>query len=548
MKCLADSAKLFRASSILCIALMLFGSIACHSDHAHDDHAHDEPAHDDHAHDDHAHDDHDEPAHDDHDDHDHGSEKVRWTSFGEKTQLFTEYPPLHALESATVRLHVTLLEDWSVVENPTIEVEFSGGQSSDVRRVSPGIFETTLAPREQGLKTLEITVDGDRHSREVAVSVDGDHDHKHEGHDEHGDHDHDDDSMIDFSLEQQWSIAFNMAEVVEREVRPSFKAFGSLVARTGGKGVIYAETRGRITVDSMPNLGARVSRGQTLARLTPSLSDQGDLASLDLAVRNAQTRLSAARTERDRIKGLVDDGIVARKRLVDATFAVEEAESNLAAAQSRQRQSRGVSSTGSRTTDSIALKSPIDGIVVGIDVPPGLIVESGKPLFHIVDPDPIWLQVHVPEAQVSALNRIDGVWFAVPGSDEPLEFMNVPVHMGGMIDVDSRTLPVVVEIPNSDGRLRPGMFADVNLIEGPARDSIVIPNDAVVYEDGVPVAYVMADAERFERRPLKLGTRFSRWVAVDRGLEAGEWVVTEGSFALRLAGIEDPGGGHGHHH
>lgn len=534
----------------LLLGLLLIGCPSGADDHGHD-HAEGDEAHDDHE----GQGDHENPGDADDHGHDHGSERVGWTSFTGKTQLFAEYTPLHANEWASFRIHLTTLEDWRPVTGKSVRVgvETEAGPSAhEAREVAPGIFEVRLRPKAKGKATLRVITmfdQPDTHTREVVISAEGDHDELHEGHDEEGAHEHDEEELIAFTLEQQWSIEFGLAEIEVAKVRPTFDAYGSLEPRLGGEGVVYADSRGRITGDEVPSLGARVERGQTLAWLTPSIAEQGDFASLDLAVRQAETRLRAAKVERDRLARLADDGVIPRRRLVDADFAVEEAQSNLQAARSRVSQARGVTSTGRRPAGSVAMKAPIDGIVVGVDVPPGLIVEQGRPLFRIVDADPIWLRVDVPEVHVSNLEKVSGAWFDVAGFDEPFERFDVPVSVGGTVDEKSRTLPLIIEVPNPDLQLRPGMFANVHVVDGEPYDSVVIPNDAIVYEEGIPVAYVMVNAENFERRPLRLGERSAGTVAVERGLEADEWVVTDGSFAVRLAALGDNAtAGHGHQH
>lgn len=520
-----------------------------HGDKA-DDHGHGDDGHDDHGpgEDDHGQDDHG----DDHG-HDHGDEAVGWTSFSDQSQLFAEYAPLHESEISSFRVHLTDLKTWRPISDVRVKVTVDVGGVKAIgtaKEVAPGIFEVDVAPRDRGEGTIIVAVaDRDEHRREVAVSAEGDHDELHEGHDEEG-HDHASIEPVSFTLEQQWSIDFGLAQVADEPVRPTFDAFGTLEPRLGGEGVVYANSRGRISGGEIPTLGDRVERGETLAWITPSVAEQGDFASLDLAVRQAKTRLNAARVERDRLKRLVGEGVVPERRLIEANFAVDEAEANLDAAESRLGQARGVSGTGERPRGSIALKAPIDGVIVGLDVPPGLIVEAGRPLFQIVDLDPLWLRVEVPETHIPSLDSVSGVWFTVEGFEQPFELYDVPVSIGGTVDPRSRTLPVIVEVPNPMERLKPGMFANAHVVRGAAAEKPVVPKRAIVFEDGVPVAYAMVDAETFERRPLRLGPRTSGGFVAERGLEAGEWVVTDGAFAVRLAALGDQGGGghHGHAH
>jgi RND family efflux transporter MFP subunit len=264
---------------------------------------------------------------------------------------------------------------------------------------------------------------------------------------------------------------------------------------------------------------------------------------------SAEVKLRAARSERARLEGLLADGVVPERRVVEARFAEEQAQGALNAARRRMGQAKGASGNKTRRGQgSIELRAPLSGVVVSVDVPPGLYVQAGHPLLRIVAADPLWLEVAIPEVHVALLKDATGVWFEVDGIDEPFEVTDTRLSIGGVVDTETRTLPLIVEVPNPDGRLRPGMFANVHVISGEMDETLAVPRAAIVREDGLNVAFVATDGETFERRSVRLGARDGALVRVESGLREGEWVVTDGAFAVRLAGLGDQPAGHGHTH
>ncbi|MEZ4458365.1 MAG: efflux RND transporter periplasmic adaptor subunit [bacterium] len=500
-------------------------------------------------------------AHDDHghshgeDTHEASEETLKWTHVGPVSQIYAEWAPARVGQRTEILIHLTDTGTWRPI-TADLRVDWvtdGQAQAAPVERVQPGIYRALVTPNAAGEARIDVRFGDVRHSRQIHVSSPTDEPGHGHGEDDHGHHEHADEDGeqaggIAFSLEQQWVSDFRLAEVEEREVRPSFEAYGTLRPRMGGVGVVNATTAGRVFAETMPKLGQRVSRGDTLAWLVPALSDQGDFASLDFAVSDSQVRVRQAESEVKRLEGLVRDGVVPARRLTDAQFTLEQARASLNAANQRSRQAKGVSTSGRKAAGSIPLTAPIDGIIVAIDVPAGLFVESGQSLFQIVDPDPIWLVVDVPEAHVSRLGDVTGVWFTVEGFEQTFEPTNQEVATGGMLDSHSRTLPLVVTVNNPDGALKPGMFANVNVVDGPSRKTLAIPATAVVIENGVHVAYVMKTGESFERRAIEVGTRDGDFVEIKSGVQKHEFVVTQGAYTVRLASLGDQEVGHGHAH
>jgi RND family efflux transporter MFP subunit len=107
------------------------------------------------------------------------------------------------------------------------------------------------------------------------------------------------------------------------------------------------------------------------------------------------------------------------------------------------------------------------------------------------------------------------------------------VRTGNQVEAESRTLEVRIEVNNSDGRLKPGMFADVEIVTTVLQDVIVIPDTALQTDEDKQVVFVGLDGNTFEKRVVKLGMEQQGRAQVLDGLKAGDKVVTEGSFILK---------------
>jgi multidrug efflux pump subunit AcrA (membrane-fusion protein) len=180
----------------------------------------------------------------------------------------------------------------------------------------------------------------------------------------------------------------------------------------------------------------------------------------------------------------------------------------------------------------LELKAPIDGVVMERKVAAGELVDKSKELFVISDPTQLWVIAEVKERDAGSLRVGQEATFEVltyPGE----RFHGNIVRLGSEIEKESRTLEARIEVDNGDGRLKPGMFADIEITTDVLQDALVISDAALEAEEDKQIALVALDANRFQKRVLELGLEHGGKVQILGGLKEGEKVVTEGSFILK---------------
>ena len=106
-------------------------------------------------------------------------------------------------------------------------------------------------------------------------------------------------------------------------------------------------------------------------------------------------------------------------------------------------------------------------------------------------------------------------------------------YIRDVLDPDTRTITVRTEVNNTEGKLKPGMFADLTIELGENGTALVVPSEAVLDDDGAHLVFVRIDRHRFQPRYVTIGTRENGFVEVTSGLEVGEEVVTKGNFQLK---------------
>jgi multidrug efflux pump subunit AcrA (membrane-fusion protein) len=190
---------------------------------------------------------------------------------------------------------------------------------------------------------------------------------------------------------------------------------------------------------------------------------------------------------------------------------------------------------------------------VGAEHVAGEHVESQGTVYRLLDLERVWVVAHVPEFDLSAVGERPGALMECAAFPDRLfdllgDLDGRIVNNGRVVDPEARTVPLRYEVPNPEGLLRAGMFADLYLEAGRSSDSVTVPENAIVMDNGRPVAFVLVHGEAFQKRYLELGIRDGKSVEVRSGISEGERVVTKGAYLVKLASASPASFGEGHAH
>lgn len=299
---------------------------------------------------------------------------------------------------------------------------------------------------------------------------------------------------------------------VERDAwRSTLSSVGSLVAVRGIE--VSAEVAGivrEVTFES----GQEVKRGDVLLRLESGVEE----AALEALI--AEREL--ARLNYERRKELLPTNAVSQANFDEAAAAYQVAKAKVA-------EQRAV-------LEQKTVRAPFDGLLGIRKVDPGEYLTSGQGIVGLQALRPIYVDYALPERHYENVHVGQAVEItvnALPGRT----FSGRVTAIESAISTGTRTMQVRAELPNEDGRLRPGMFARVTTIQDDARPVLTIPQTAVSYNTYGDYVYVLTETGEggltAERRQIDTGAVRGGRVEVLAGLEAGERVVRAGHNKLR---------------
>lgn len=518
-----------------------------HDDHAHTNDHGDEPEHG-----------HDHGQEDDHTDEtshaDHGDETQAVTFWSRDYMLYIEYPSFEPGVETELLVHVTRLEGHSAVSDGTLLVRLQDESdesivSPPVEVARPGIFRPRIVPGAAGHAQLVVAWQNGESSEVWSVGeVDiGEHGHGHA-------HDEAPPSgipPISYLLEQQWTRPFSVAEAQIGPMSPELTVFGHLQVPESSRSTVTASAEGRIAPIGvrLPLPGDAVLVGQELFSLQTALPSDHDPVEVAQQLDSSVIERDAARQELERVQPLVEQGVLPARRLTEAQTRLAQADSAVSTA---RRRSASIQRAGSLSNDAQgrSILAPVSGRVLQVLTSPNEWVQEGDVLLHLIQTDSLWLEAMVPEVWASQMGTLRGVSFQIDHQDAPVALAaDALISVAPAIDEATHSLPVLFRVPPdlSDG-LVAGMTAVVRLATGDEQQVLSVPGSSLVDDNGTIVVFVQTSGESFERRPVQLGMRSAGRVEILGGVAAGERVVTEGAWAVRLAGLAPATADHGHAH
>jgi RND family efflux transporter MFP subunit len=279
---------------------------------------------------------------------------------------------------------------------------------------------------------------------------------------------------------------------------------------------IYARTTGYLQ-RWYHDIGSHVRQGELLADIdTPEVDQQLMQARADLNTARANEKLSQITATR--YQELIKTDGVSKQEVDNAVGDYAAKVAGVASAEANVH----------RLEDLESFKhvyAPFTGVITRRSIDIGnLITAAGQQLFYVAQTDPIRAYVSVPEIYAPAVHRGLGAYLELaqfPGQ----KFQGQVVRTADAIDQASRTLNTEVDVPNKEGRLLPGGYAQVHLLVGVSGARLQVPVNALLFREEGLRAVAVDENHKTHLRQLIIGRDYGTALEVLQGLQANDWIV-----------------------
>ena len=276
---------------------------------------------------------------------------------------------------------------------------------------------------------------------------------------------------------------------------------------------VGADVTGKV-VQTLVERGQKVKRGQILA----VIDSRGAMLAATAAAaqaKMAQSQFEQARRDCERVKHLLETGAISQAEYDRQTSSCTSQQWSVAAADAQQQ-------SATKLLGDATIRAPFDGIIGERYVNVGQYVQGSTRVASVYAPDPLRLEVTVPEANVGSVKQDMPVVFTTTAYGDET-FAGTVKYISPALRESTRDLVVEALVPNPDLRLKPGMFAVAKLRLGD-KPFPVVPNDAVVRDESSARVFVVFE-NQIQERLVQLGETVGDVTAVTSGLKAGESVV-----------------------
>jgi membrane fusion protein (multidrug efflux system) len=296
-------------------------------------------------------------------------------------------------------------------------------------------------------------------------------------------------------------VPVEVVQLAPQRVVEELQAVGTM--RANQSVVLRPEVTGRVAAIGFRD-GQYVKKGQLLVGLDAALNEA------EVAQAKAELELANANLKRT--------ADLASKNFVSSS-AQDTAESNVTVLAARLQLAQA-------RLSKMRIVAPFDGVVGLRAISIGDVVKDGTDLVNVEDIGRLKVDFRLPErtfTQLKVGQAVEVTTDAVPGAlyKGRVDAINPRIESGG------RSLEVRAELPNTDGKLRPGMFARVRVIVGDRAEALLVPEEAIVPQGDNFFVFRVVD-DKAQRVPVKLGVRREGQVELLDNVKPGDRVVTAG--------------------
>lgn len=376
------------------------------------------------------------------------------------------------------------------------------------------------------------------------------------GHDHPGESEHADEVTLAAEAVTRYGLKTKAAQLWA--LRPTITAPARVGFNTEAMAHVGSPLRGRIA-EVKVKVGDPVTLGQELAIIeSPELGEaQADYLQRGVAVQTAEPAVDLSKVAWERAKGLYEQSqgislteVQRREAEYKASIAALKAAESARTAAANRLHLLGMdhpaidelAKTG-EVVPRYAIRAAINGVVVQREVTMGELVSPDREyLMVLADATKLWVLADVPEAKLLQIQPGAKAWVGVglAGDGSGQRFEGTVAFLSPFVDPTTRTAQVRIEVPGTELGLRPGMFAQAEIVAAGAGEAspaavVAVPEDSIQTVEGGPAIFVPVRGEpgTYQKRAVTIGAAVGGRVPVYSGLVEGEEFVSAGTFILK---------------
>lgn len=330
---------------------------------------------------------------------------------------------------------------------------------------------------------------------------------------------------VKLSPEEMRNIGLKTVAADLRPIETVVRATGIVKPHPDREAQVSSRVSGKV-VGLFANTGDAVRKGQRLAEV-----QSAEIQKMQVDLIQAENKLVLAKAELERMQMLFESKIAAKKDLIAAQNQHQTVLNEIDGL-SHQLVLLGLPESAvkkaqvEKNVSTFPIISPLNGVVAERNIVLGEAVEPSKVIFKILDPSIVSVEGNVFEEAMPKL-KIGQTVRIRPGSYSGDVFGGKILRFSPTLDPQKRTIQLWAEVPNPAGKLKPNLFAEMDVVVGGGGEVLAIPLEAIITTEGETFVFV-EEKGSFRRADVILGGKDDRYAEVKKGLLPGDRVVTDG--------------------
>ncbi|MCE2908518.1 MAG: efflux RND transporter periplasmic adaptor subunit [Betaproteobacteria bacterium] len=285
--------------------------------------------------------------------------------------------------------------------------------------------------------------------------------------------------------------------------------------------IVGAEANGMRLAEVLVNVGDVVRKGQVLARFDSAMAS-ADLAQSRAAVAEAEANLAEAAANAQRARDLQGSGALSAQQVAQLLTAERTAQARLEAVKAAQQVQQ-------LRLQQAQVLAPDSGVISARSATVGAVVPAGTELFRLVRQGRLEWRGEVAATELAQIQRGQKVTLAAAGAGVPVT--GTVRQVAPTVDAATRNALVYVDLPDTGGRLKAGMFARGEFATG-SSTALTLPQSAVLLRDGFSYVFAVGADNRAAQLKVSTGRRSGERIEILAGLDEKARVVTSGGGFL----------------
>ena len=345
------------------------------------------------------------------------------------------------------------------------------------------------------------------------------------------------DDVVELTKDEEKAIEIETVRAVYQPLRSQLRALGKVLAHPQKKAIVSYAFSARVSEIHI-FIGDWAKKGQKLVTLQ---SEEVGTAKSEFY--KAQADYELAKVNHERQKRLFDRGVGAQKDYLSSEASFKVAEAHLDAAEKKlhvlgfsEEQVKSISATH-QISPIISLYAPISGKIIEHNAILGAMVDQETEILTIMDPSILCINADIYERDIAKIRIGQEVEASVPAYPGE-SFKGKISFISDLLNEETRTITVRAEVENREYKLKPGMFADINIFLNHQTEALVIPIAAVLDEKDENIVFLKVAGKYFPQI-IEIGIHNGGYVEILAGIQEGSEVVTKGNFQLKSKLYED---------